>query len=99
MAERGFFDEKQTDAPTDRPSAMWKDRRPDRRTPRSQTQRSRRGIPCCYVRGFQSVSGGSEGVQGFRQCDPRQEMFEHFGGVQNPGFETEGDGRVSRPLI
>ena len=54
-----------TDATTDRPSAGWEGQRPDRRTPRSRTRRSRRGFPCCYGRGFQGVSGGFRGFPGF----------------------------------
>ena len=89
-----------TDATTDRPSARWEGQQPSRRTPRSRIRRSRRGFPCCHGRGFQGVSGGVPRVSRVSANVTRDRRWSKtLGGVQNPGFEAEGDGRASRPLI
>ena len=101
MADIGFFDDQQTD------------RRDDRQTKRQMGGPAARPedaeVPNTTKSSGASVllwKRVSDGFPGFPRV-PRvsanvtrdRKYSNPLGGVQNPGFEAEGDGRTSRPLI
>ena len=101
MAEIGFWDDQQTDRRDGRhtkrqmgaPAARPEDAEVPNTTKSSGVSVLLwKGFPGGF-RGFPWVSRVSANVTRDRRW-PKT-----LGGVQNPGFEAEGDGRTSRPLI
>ena len=101
MAEIGFCDDQQTDRRDDRqtkrqmggPAALPEDAEVPNTTKSSGVSvLPWKGVPKGF-RGFPRVSRVSANVTRDRRWSKT------LGGVQNPGFEAEGDGRTSRPLI
>ena len=101
MADIGFCDDQQTDRRDDRQTKRQMGgpaARPEDAEVPNTTKSSGgsvllwKGFPKGF-RGVPRVSRVSANVIRDRNCSRT------LGGVQNPGFEAEGDGRTSRPLI
>ena len=101
MTDIGFCDDQQTDRRDDRQTKRQMGgqaaRREDAEVPNTTKSSGVsvllwKGFPRGF-RGFPRVSRVSTNVIRDRKCS------QTLGGVQNPGFEAEGDGRTSRPLI
>ena len=101
MTDIGFCDDQQTDRRDDRqtkrrmggPAARPEDAEVPNTTKSSGVSVLLwKGFPRGF-RGVPRVSRVSTNVIRDRKCS------QTLGGVQNPGFEAEGDGRTSRPLI
>ena len=101
MADIGFCDDQQTDRRDDRqtkrqmggPAARPEDAEVPNTTKSSGVSVLLwKGFPRGF-RGFPRVPRVSTNVIRDSKCS------QTLGSVQNPGFEAEGDGRTSRPLI
>ena len=101
MADVGFSDDQQTDRRDDRqtkrqmggPAAGLENAEVPNTTKSSGVSvLPWKGFPRGF-RGVPRVSRVSTNVIRDRKCS------QTLGGVQNPGFEAEGDGRTSRPII
>ena len=101
MADIGFCDDQQTDRRDDRQTKRQMGgpaARPEDAEVPNTTKSS--GVSVLPWKGFPRGFRGVPWVSRVSANVTRDRRWSKtLGGVQNPGFEAEGDGRASRPLI